>query len=273
MQKILLSIAALLLLLPNLFTLDVNPLLQYNGKEKFDPSLSHISSISLLEKHTDSIANTKRIQQGSYEYATLLESVIAERFYHGFSHFSPAQNWIAAFAGKLFKEDYACIVQPDEMMPFPNAACSQQSMVMMAVLKNKNISYRSLGFPHHYAMEVLISKEWYFFDANMEPIISKEQRSLTNWQHQSDNLKQYYDKDRYGDLDYAFGNGLTAIIGAVNDTPAKNARAFHIITGVVSKVAWLFPFVFIFFPLKLKVRKPFISLQRKKQEPSVCLPA
>jgi hypothetical protein len=273
MQKILLSISALLLLLPNLFTSDINPLLQYNGKEKFDTSLSHISSISLLEKYTDSIANTKQIEQGSYEYTTLLEAVIAARFYHGFSHFSPSQNWIAAFAGTFIKEDYACIVQPEKMMQFPNAACSQQSMVMMAVLRNKNISYRSLGFPHHYAMEILVNKEWYFFDANMEPIISKEQRSLTNWQHQSDNLKQYYDKNRYGDLGYAFGDGLTATVGAINDTPAKNARAFHIVTGVLSKIAWLFPLLFIFFPLKLNVRKPFISLQRKKQGPSVYLPA
>jgi hypothetical protein len=244
LQKILPVALALLFLLPNFFSKDINPVLPYNLKEKFDPALSFINSVSLLESYTDSIAASKQITEGSYEYAELLEGIIEERFYHGFSHFTTGENWIAAFAGKFIKEDYACKVQPEKIMQHPNAACSQQALVMMQVLRDKKINYRSLGFPHHYAMEVLINKEWYFFDANMEPGITKEQRKLSN---------------------------LTVTIGAINEVPAQKAKYFHIVTGMFSKIAWLFPLIFIFYRSRPVVEAPFVSLVIKKKKPNLSL--
>ena len=271
LQKILPAALALLFLLPNFFSKDVNPDLPYSHKEKFDRALSCINSVSLLESYTDSIAASKHIAEGSYEYAELLESIIEQRFYHGFSHFTPAENWIAAFAGKFIKEDYACKVQPEKIIQHANAACSQQALVMMQVLRDKKLNYRSLGFPHHYAMEVLINKEWYFFDANMEPVITKEQRMLGNWKHRNDNLKQYYDAGRCTDLNYQFGNNLTATIGAINEEPAQKAKYFHIITGMLSKIAWLFPLIFIFYRNGFFVEAPFVSLLIKKKKPNLSL--
>ena len=271
LQKILPAALALLFLLPNFFSKDVNPDLPYSHKEKFDRALSCINSVSLLESYTDSIAASKHIAEGSYEYAELLESIIEQRFYHGFSHFTPAENWIAAFAGKFIKEDYACKVQPEKIIQHANAACSQQALVMMQVLRDKKLNYRSLGFPHHYAMEVLINKEWYFFDANMEPVITKEQRMLGNWKHRNDNLKQYYDAGRCTDLNYQFGNNLTATIGAINEVPAQKAKYFHIITGMLSKIAWLFPLIFIFYRNGFFVEAPFVSLLIKKKKPNLSL--
>lgn len=273
MQKILLAGLSLLLLLPNLFNKEVNPVLHYDHKEKFDASLSRINSVALLEEYTDSIAVSKKIGTDSYEYVELLESVIEERFYHGFSHFTPSENWIAAFTGKFIKEDYACKVQPGEIMEHPNAACSQQALVMMEVLRNKKFSYRSLGFPHHYAMEVLVNKEWYFFDANMEPRITKEQRMLSNWKHQDDKLKQYYDTSRFTDLDYKFGTGLTATAGTINEVPAQKAKAFHIITGIISKIAWLIPLFFVFFRSSFNIEIPFVSLLITKRRAYLSLSA
>ncbi|MES2849537.1 MAG: hypothetical protein V4685_10815 [Bacteroidota bacterium] len=264
---------AILLLLPNFFSAELSPVTPYKGKEKFDPSFARINSIKLLEEHTDSIALLKNITKRSFEYVELLESVIEQRFYHGFSHFNTSENWIAALAGKLIKEDFACKVQPEKIMQHPNAACSQQALVMMAVLRNKKISYRSLGLPHHYAMEVLIGNEWFFCDPNMEPGITREQRMLSHWQHQTDILKQYYDSSRYPDLDYHFGKNQMVIVGTINEIPAQKARVFHSVTGILSKTVWLFPLIFLLFRLRIKVKKPLLSFAFARRKPSLSLSA
>ena len=112
-------------------------------------------------------------------------------------------------------------------MQHSNAACSQQSIVIMSILRKKNISYRNVGFPHHYALEVFSNNNWYFIDPDMEPAITKEQRMLSSWKHQNDYLKNYYDTNRFNDLDYKFGTGLTATTGPINEVPASNARIFQ----------------------------------------------
>ncbi len=271
--KILAAGLAILLLLPNFFSAELSPVAPYNGKEKFDPTLARINSIKLLEEYTDSIATTKNITEKSFEYVELLESVIEQRFYHGFSHFTTSENWIAALAGKFIKEDYACKVQPEKIIQHANAACSQQALVMMAVLREKKINYRSLGLPHHYVMEVLINNEWFFCDANMEPGITKEQRMLSHWKHQTDILKQYYDPRRYPDLDYQFGKNQVVTVGVINEIPAQKATFFHAVTGVLSKIAWLFPLAFALFHLRIKVKKPLLYFAFAKRKPSLSLSA
>lgn len=271
MYKILPVILSLVLLLPNFFNREVNPVLQYDHKEKFNPQLANLNSIAALETYIDSNVASKKIAPQSFEYAELIETVIAERFYHGFSHYTTAENWMAAFAGKFIKEDYACKVQPEEIMQQANAACSQQALVMMQLLRNKKMSYRSVGFPHHYAMEVLINNEWYFFDANMEPFISKRERALSYWKHQNDIIKKYYDVTKHTNLDYQFGNNLVATTGVINEVPAQKAKLFHISTGILSKICWLFPLMFVFLPIHINIRKPFISIGKLKTKPVVSL--
>jgi len=273
MQKKLFIAFAIILCLPLLFNKDVNPTLAYNQKEKFDPRLSYINSIEKLETYTDSIAAAKKMKPRSFEYVEMLESVISQRFYHGFSHFTLSENWIAALSGKLLKEDYACKVQPEKIIQQPNAACSQQSLVMMALLRNKGLGYRSLGFPNHYAMEVLIAGEWYFFDANMEPSMSRQDRMLSSWKHQNDNLKKYYDPNRCQLLDFQFGNAQTAIVGVINEVPAGNARLFHAVTGFLSMISWCFPLVLVFFRLRFKVKLPFIAFNLQRRKPALSLSA
>ena len=271
MRNILLAVIAILLFVPNFFNTDIIPSLSYDKKEKFDSRLSYINSIKKLEDFTDSIAAAQKINTTSYNYVELLETVIENRFYHGFSHFTLSENWMAAIAGRFIKEDCACKVQPEKIIQQKgNAACSQQALVMMAVLRNKKIDYRSVGFPHHYAMEVLINNNWYFFDANMEPSITKAERMLPAWNHQNDNLKKHYDPRRFTDLDYKFGNGLTATTGIINEVPARNARLFQSTTGILSKIIWCFPVFLIFYRPRFSVI-PKLSIRFKRKKPSLSL--
>jgi hypothetical protein len=271
MQRLLLVIITLALFLPNLFNTTLETSLLYNGKEKFDPALSGITSVNQLENYTDSIAATKKIAPGSYEYVALLDDILENRFYHGFSHFSLQENWIAAIAGKLVKEDYACKVQADEILKHENAACSQQALVMMQVLRDKNISYRSLGFPHHYAMEVDINNEWHFFDANMEPVITREQRRLADWKHNNDIVKQYYDVSKHSNVSYQFGNNKMAIVGTINEVPGRNASLFHTATGLLSKFLWLLPLMILLYRGAFSIEVPFVSVMMKRRRQVVSL--
>ncbi len=246
MTKPLLISLAVILFLPNLFNVAVFSENGYNLKEEYDPSLSYIKSVNQLNQHIDSILAEKKIAITTYECVFEITSIIRKRFYHGYSHFTLNENWIAAISGKLIDSGMGCKVQPDKILKHKNAACSQQAIVMMSLLRKKGISYRHLGFPHHYALDVLVNGKWYFFDPNMEPNMNKEERSENGWKYHSDSLKKYYKRSSAADMEYVFGDGLTAQKGIINENPAPNARLFQATTGILSKTLWCFPLILLF---------------------------
>jgi hypothetical protein len=248
MIKPLLIVLSALLIAPNFIDLNINKKNEYNGKEEYTTTLLYIRSLDKLEQHTDSIAAERQVAQGSADYFILLESVISQRFYHGFSHYKLDHNWIAAVSERMFGFGLACKVYPDDIMQSKAGACSQQAAVMMAIAKRKNIDYRSIGFPHHYAMEVNVKGNWYYLDPNMEPLITKEERMQQNWHGKNDELKQYYDAVDHGNLnmDYALGMGQQPVFGATNANPAPRLKIFHSITWFLSRSLWCVPLIFAF---------------------------
>ena len=261
MIKGILLVLSLLLFLPNFFNIDIFPGPKYNHRESFSPQLSYINTVEKLKKYVDSIAAEKKFLPNSFDYVMTIATAIKYRFYHGFSHFLLSENWIAVLTGKLIKEDHACKVQPETIMKHSYAACSQQEIVMMSVLRKNNIPYRPVFFLHHYAIEVFVEDKWFYFDPNMEPEISKEQRMEKSWKHQADNLKQYYDTILFNNLNYTFGVGLTAANGPVNVIPAPHARFFQAVTGILSKTLWGIPLLLIFYRSKISVHSKEKSLQ------------
>lgn len=245
-KPILIAVSAVLLSL-NFINADINERLAYDHKEQFDPRLSYLNSIDKLEAYIDKNEVNGHIAPNSVDYVVTISEAIRERFYHGFSHFSISENWIAAFSEKILGYGLASKVRPDDIMKHPYAACSQQAMVMMEILKRKKISYRSVGFPHHFALEVLVNGSWYYFDPNMEPNMTNEQRLESNWKCCADNLKKFYDTARFKDLDWKFGKNLIVTTGKVNDTPAGNAKLFQSATGFASRILWCFPLLFVLY--------------------------
>ncbi len=251
-KPVLIAISALLLSL-NFIDVDINEVLPYDHKEQFDPSLSYINSIDRLEKYIDSTEVADTISRNSVQYVSGISGAIRYRFYHGFSHFTLKENWIAAVGEKFFGYGLASKVKPDDIMHHEYAACSQQAMVMMEILKRKGLAYRSVGFPHHFALEVMINGNWYYFDPNMEPRISNDQRLESYWGQKADNLKQYYDTARFKDLDWKFGRNLTVTHGSVNQKYAGNAKIFQAVTRVFSKIFWIFPLIPVFYKRRKKL--------------------
>lgn len=159
-------------------------------------------------------------------------------------------------------------MQPEAIIYDSYAACSQQEIVMMAILRKNNIPYRAVLFPHHYAIEAYVENSWFYFDPNMDPEISREQRMETSWNHHSDTLKQYYNTLLFKDLKYVFGVGLTSLNGPLNQIPAPNARLFQLTTGILSKIVWCVPLVLLFFYSKMRQRSEGKFLQQTLQLPT-----
>lgn len=253
MKKPILIILSALLLSLNFINIDINEKFVYDQKEQFNPALSYVNSIDRLEQYIDSTIVVKSINKDSAEYVVKIAEAIRYRFYHGFSHFTLKENWIAAVGERLLGYGLASKVKPDEIMHHEYAACSQQAMVMMEILKRKGLSYRNVGFPHHFALEVLIGGQWYYFDPNMEPNITIPQRLESYWGQEADNLKKFYDTSRFKDLDWKFGTGLKVTHGSINQKFAGNAKIFQTATGILSKILWIFPLLFLFYKRRKSV--------------------
>jgi hypothetical protein len=219
----------------------------FTHTEQFDPSYSRLNSVRKLEVYADSVAAVRRIKPDSLAYGILVANILRKRFYHGFSAYSCKENWLASLAQYCFGHNLAYPVIPDDILKFPYAGCSQQAIVLMKVMRDKNIPYRSVGFPHHYATELFFGHDWYFFDPDMEPIIKPNERMETSWKESGDSIKKYYSRFGSKKINWAFGNSLPAIIGHVNADPAPHAEIFQVTTKYLSKLLWIFPFLFIVF--------------------------
>lgn len=259
-MKILLILFAGLLAFPNFYAVNINnDIPQYDEKEAYDPALAQLNSMDKLTHHIDSMALARGVAFTSMDYPLLIEQVLKNRFYHGYSRYTLADNWLAAVGEKIFGQALACTVYSNDILQYPYAACSQQAMVMMDLLKQKGIACRHVAFEHHYALEAEVNGQWYFFDSNMEPNILPNNRAHHLWAANSSYLKQFY-QQRYSKemLDYVFGNNLPAYCGPTNEATAPRAKLFHTVTKPLSQWAWLLPIL-----LLLLFRRPYFSFYTK----------
>ncbi|MFL5741325.1 MAG: hypothetical protein ACJ75B_13965 [Flavisolibacter sp.] len=140
--------------------------------DEFDPSLyMKLQSIEALTSYLDQ--NFKGVKN-SFEFVNFMAEVICKRFYHSFSFYTTNDNWVAGIAGKMIRQDLAAIVLPEDIMKFPNAACSQQSIVLMECARRYGLDYRTVGFDHHYAVEIRVKGQWHYIDTNIEVITKNE---------------------------------------------------------------------------------------------------
>ncbi len=241
----LLLLSSLILLLLNFINKDIIEVDKYNFIEKYNPALSNLNSVDKLIFYTDSTAKASNISQNSIEYWILLKNIVSNRFYHGFSHYKLNENWIAVLSDKILGHGLANKVIPDDIMKNPMAGCSQQVAIIMDVASKKNILYRSIGFPHHYAVELNYNNNWYFFDPDMEPNLSITDRLHQNWNGNNDNLKKYY----YGEhksVDFELGKNEKAILGVPNAKQAPRLKIFQAITLFLSRLLWIVPLILYF---------------------------
>jgi hypothetical protein len=236
--------------------------------EEFDPSLNRIASIKDLISYCDSIYSTAHNgHPGKFvegDYTEIASGVVKKRFYHGYSRYSLKNNYVAVIFSKLINEGYSAIVIPDEIMKYPNASCSQQSIVVMEVLRRRGIITRKVGFhgksSGHFCFEVYYEGGWHYYDTNLEPdeaILNAAQRpSIKNLAAQQDILLAAYNKYP---KEWVLDIFPSYFYGQVNEFPAPRGIVFQRVSKWLTYSAWL-----IFLSAFLYVRRKYLKLTMRK---------
>jgi hypothetical protein len=146
------------------------------ANELFDPQLYSIKSIDAGVKYCDSVYGKNQISKSdTAEYVNQMAVFIKKRFYHGYSHFSFGHNTIGWMLAPILLKNLTATVIAEDIIQFPNGACSQQSIVFFSLLKRKGFLTRKVGLfdstlgAGHFASEVFWNGSWHFYDVNKEP--------------------------------------------------------------------------------------------------------
>jgi len=228
-----------------------------NGRaEQFDPSLSRLNTVDLLMLYCDSVYEQQFTGKdpANYvrDYALILSSVTRNRFYHGYSYYGLRTNYVASIFAKLTYDGYRAIVIPNDILKYPMAACSQQSIIMMEILKKRRITFRKIGFrgevSGHFSFEAYYNKSWHFFDPDMEPdatlLNSHNRPDIATLAGNKELLLSAY-KDYSPDL--VLDVFPSYFYGPVNTFPAPRGLIFQWVSLVLSYSLWLvFLIAFIF---------------------------
>jgi len=262
--------------------------------EDFDISLMRLNTMAKLEAYCDSLFETNRSNR---TYPGLVAEVIRKKFFHGYSSYDENNNAIGYYLSVVTKKGLAAIVIPDDIVKYPNAACSQQSIVGMELFKKKSYPVRKITMwdtvykAGHFAYEVFYDKDWHFFDTNQEPdgeILKKYNRpSVAFLAAHPDIVAAAYHK-----RDQAFFQRLimSSKVGPVNKFPAPYAYIFQKSTKFLTHFGWAFVWILIlvynrqltgqyisrlFFLLRIKKKKkqltpyPVAHLHEQKQKACV----
>jgi hypothetical protein len=236
----------------------------YDLVEEYDPSLQRLNNVAKLTAYCDSVFADKTYTQENIrfetDYAEIANEVVRKRFYHGYSLYGFGNNHAAMFVSKAGMSGLSAIVLPDDILKFPYAACSQQSIVLMKVLQQKGFKTRKVGLSGkmggHFCFEVYYNGAWHFVDPNMEPdlaVLNAYNRPGIQFlaTHPEILLQAYkhYPKDKVLDLfcNYSYGK--------MNAPAAPRAYIFQLVTKFLSYTVWSF-FLLAF----IWVRKKYLRL-------------
>jgi len=228
---------------------------RYNDNEDFDPSLLRLTSMEKLTAYCDSLYEEKVNSGGAVTfeetYTNIALEVVRKRFYHGYSCYGLNNNFLGVLLANVSMKGLNAIVVPDDMLKYPYAACSQQSVILMKIFQRKGFTTRKVAFQGkkygHFCFETDYEGSWHFFDPDMEPdtaIMNAYNRpSIQFLAHHPDILLkayQHFPKEEILDI---FPNYF---YGPLNTIPGTNAIIFQKATKALSYFIWtIFLFLFI----------------------------
>jgi hypothetical protein len=163
---------------------------------------------------------------------------------------------LESFTGKWM----SAIVIPDDIMKYPYAACSQQSIVMMELLRRKGFDTRKVIFINgkrngHFAFETYYKGSWHFSDPNLEPdrelLASRNNPSVAALANDKELLLAAY---RHMPQEQILRIFKKFAYGTPNTFPAPRGIIYQRITKGLSQIIWLF-FLIAF----LLVRKKYLK--------------
>jgi hypothetical protein len=224
----------------------------YNNREEFDPSLIRLDNLDKLGDYCDSLFKVtfhkNTLNQNETDYINLVGSVVRKRFYWGYSCYDCNSNYLSLLFSKITQWGYDAIVIPDDILKYPYAACSQQSIVMMELLERKGFFTRKVGFfginnVGHFAFEAFYNNSWHLRDPTLEPdtaILNKYNRPDIKFLTTHPEIlyaayrKSNTDKNFILDVFSHYKYGKPDIF------PAPNAFIFHKTTKFLSNTVYIF---------------------------------
>lgn len=243
----------------------------YLGKESFDPSLGRLNSLNTFINFCDSLNSGPLIKSGdSARYANTVARVIRYRFVHGYTWYHLGHNYVATLLAPLVHPNLSAIVVPDDILKYPKAACSQQALVGMSVLKEKGFTVRKVGFydsiyKGHFCYEVLYDEKWHFYDPNREPdemVLNTHNRpSIKELNEQPEILLQAYPRDS---ARFVLALYSTYRYGKPGVIPGRNAILFQTTTQILSYSIWIILALLYFY-----FENKFRMIKRQKASESI----
>lgn len=241
--------------------------------ELFDPTLHTLHSKSHLTAYIDSLFYLHQKADLPFDtaaYVNIVSDVIKKRFFHGLSSYSLYDNWIAFMSGKVFWSHLSAIVDPDDILKYPNALCSQQNIIFATILKEKGIVSRAVGLgtpkgPGHYLSEVWYEGYWHLYDVDREPDWQQApaayHKDLAFFLQNKDVLyKIYENRISHTNLDLLLKD---VKYGEPNVFPARKMLFFHQLTSMLTYVLPLF-FLYMLLRSLAKTGKNKKKQYRKK---------
>ena len=253
----------LISLIPIFFSTVSNLKSTYRQEELFKIELTQFKNINDLMAHIEGIysVNHPLDKIDTSAYVKLCSEIVKRRFHHGISNYSIHENWIAFLCGKIFWSHFSVIVDPNDILNYNQALCSQQAIVFMELLNKKGIKNRNVGIGSkdgkgHFLSEVYYNNSWHLFDVNKEPHWNKvvlAHQSMDFYIKNKDSLyKIYHDKLTPIQINHLIE---TINYGQPNTFPAKNMLLFHRITKIMTYLIPIFFCILIFLTI-LKQRIP-----------------
>jgi hypothetical protein len=231
--------------------------------DAFDPSLMRLNTMAKLEDYCDSFFQANI---STRTYPGVVSEVVRLKFYHGSSYYDATHNPLATFVSSIVKKGMAAIVVPDDIVKYPYAACSQQSMVCMDMLKRRGYKVRKVTMWDdvnklgHFAFESFYDNSWHFFDTNMEPdndvLRTYNRPSVAFLNQHPDIIAAAYRKK-----DPALFQRLLlgAQFGPINESPAPVASLFQATTKFMSYFGWILIGLFMLVRYLVLTRKAVFS--------------
>lgn len=245
----------------------------YNHLEEYEPALQRLNSISALANYCDSIYSEKNSRREAIRFDEAFPEIavnsVRKRFYHGYSFYGFNDNFMAMTLSSLVNiKGLSAIVIPDDILKFPYAACSQQSIVLIELLREKGFKTRKVGFQGktygHFCFEVFYNGSWHFYDPDMEPnvnVLAAYHRPGIQFlaSHQDILLEAYAQYPREKVLDI-FPNYF---YGSVDKFPAPLAMFYQKLTKFLSYTIWIF-FLVAFIWVRRKYQRLSQSVAKQK---------
>lgn len=138
-------------------------------REAFDPDLYAIQTIEAAHQYLE----TKAVQTGintqqNAAFVAKVDAFVKQRFFHAYATYAAQDHYLIAWLGENIWSHLHGVIEPDDILKSDKAMCSQQTIVLMDLLKRQGYWVRKVGFQGHFACEVYYDGAWHFHDTDLE---------------------------------------------------------------------------------------------------------